>query len=369
MRGTTALLGLSILAIFAAACSGEDLPDAGNTPDATFDGGVTFDSGVDSGVRDTGPTDPPDAGFADPSTLTQGFERVNGLRTWMLIKGTLTSTMPPLVFISSGPGHGYEYLVEPTRFLLGAGGSANPDRLLVYFDLAGVGHTGVSGTGSMTSSVSFQGHLANLDDTIAFVNTFAGRTGPVDLFGHGYGAGVASVYASQHPEKVSRLVLVAPYPSNVQDQATFFAETTARLTNPEALLARELLTWNICLMDIPRCGREYWGVIGPHWLCRENKDQFLEMEFESFEIRAWALYIGPDLRNTQYNWLTQLQAIRTPTTIIDGPCDITPLSVPQTYKDAIAGSELYVIPGSGHFPMVETSTTFQTVVKRALTYP
>lgn len=363
------LTGLGLYSLLAA-CGGETTgPDSGGSTDTGFDGGVTSDTGVDSGVPDSGNHPAPDAGFADPATLLQGFERVEGLRMWMQIKGSMTSTMPPVLFLNSGPGHGYEYWVEPSRFLLGPGGSEDPNRLLVYADLRATGQSAFGAVGAETSSVTFDTHVLDVKNAINYANQFVGRTGPMDLIGNGYGAGVAAVFTAQNPDAVSRLILVNPYPPNVELQARFLEEIDARLSTPDNELVQEILLWNNCLNNIPRCGREYWAVVGPHWLCPANRHLFIDMGFSAFEIRTFKRYITVDLRRDQYDWMPEISTIRKPTTIIAGPCDISPTSVPAMYRDAIPGSELHVIPGTGHFPMVEDPRPFQQIVKRALLYP
>ena len=83
------------------------------------DGGV---AGNPDATTNTGPTD---AGFADPTTLLEGVEVLDGLRTYVKMMGTLTSTMPPLVFLHAGPALSHEYLLPHMKEFA-------DDRLLVF---------------------------------------------------------------------------------------------------------------------------------------------------------------------------------------------------------------------------------------------
>ena len=110
----------SVLLRLRLACSGSDpLPDAG-----------PVDVGVDAGPADSGPDDrgffmPPDmgpegdAGFGDPATLSFGHERIEGIRTYLHIRGSLTSTMPPVLMMNTGPLVSFEYWDTSMDFLLG----------------------------------------------------------------------------------------------------------------------------------------------------------------------------------------------------------------------------------------------------------
>ena len=94
-------------------------PDSGSY--MVPDGGV---AGNPDAATNTGPTD---AGFADPTTLLEGVEVLDGLRTYVKMMGTLTSTMPPLVFLHAGPALSHEYLLPHMKEFV-------DDRLLVFYD-------------------------------------------------------------------------------------------------------------------------------------------------------------------------------------------------------------------------------------------
>lgn len=359
-----ALLALSPLAV---ACSDGDSADAGSgDPDA---GPVQYDATVlpDSGaVYDGGVVGTMDAGFADPATLHEGFISLAGVRIYARVRGTTTSTMPPIIALNTGPMLGHEYLVEPLDFLMGPGGAEDPDRLVAFFDMRG---TGQSGFGSIESAtVSIDAHVLDLENFVLWLDDIADRTGPVDLLGHGYGAAVGTLYAAAHPERISRMVFVAPYPSNVVEQAEWGAEWNSRLNSGDRERLAEITMWNYCFRDFQRCSKDVWGIVGPTWFCPENKDLFEQMRFEHVDIRPFTYYTVIDLRDRQFDHRPQMALISAPTAIISGPCDPIPASAAENYATHLQNATHEVIDGAGHFPMTETPAAFQQAVKRALTY-
>lgn len=367
MRFARALL-LALLALGLLSSCGDSNDgagaDAGVVEDAAPpDGGLRRDGGR----RDAGEQSRPDAGFADPATLFEGIELIGGARIYIHFRGTLTSTMPPVLFINTGPSLGHEYLIEPMDFLLGPGGAADPDRLLVLFDLRSTGRSGIGTLGS-TVAPSLGKHVEDVQNVVDFVNQHVDAP-VVDLVGHGYGAGVAVHFAVRHPDRVSRLVLTAPYPADILQHAHYHAELSARLSTADRERILAITREPDCRGNIPQCSIELWNIQGPYFLCEENRDLFDTMVFEHADFRASFLYIDEQLRDQSYDWRPTLARVAAPTTIISGPCDPIPADAPETYASQIAGSEHFVIPNSGHFPMVETATTYRSIVRRALIYP
>ncbi|MEO1337977.1 MAG: alpha/beta hydrolase, partial [Myxococcota bacterium] len=309
----------------------------------------------------------PDAGFSDPATLQKGIELIGGVRMYTHVRGTLTSTMPTVVFVNTGPFLGNEYLLAPMAFLLGSS-VQNPDRLHVYFDLRATGRSGFTATA--TAAITLDGHLNDLAAVIDWTRDEWGRTGPVDIVGHGYGASLAALYAAEHSDRVSRLVLVTPHPVDVQQHAEWYSEWNSRLNTPQRERLQAILRPENCLRNVPQCSFDYWTIIGPGWLCPENEQIFSTMTFEHVEMRAyWSRgFINEDLRARQFDWRSDIARVVNPTTIIAGTCDPIPAEAAQVYTSNIEGARLHVFEDAGHFPFAESPAQFQRIMKAALAY-
>ncbi len=355
-----------VLLFAAAACSGSNNNDDDSVE--PMDAGTSFDATVrDAGPRDGGPDRTADAGFADPSVILQGNERVLGAKAYMEVRGTLTSTMPPVLFLATGPLVGLEYLVEPFRFLLGPGGVEDPDRLLIFADLRAVGRSSFGSTG--TATVSFENHLIDMDNYLLHLEDRLGISGPYDLVGHGYGGALAAHYQVQHPEKVSRIVLVNPFPTDISELAESNAEADDRLTSPDRIRLQQLTMWQVCFRDLNRCSLEVWRVRGKHYLCPEKIALFDTLQFEYADVRAFFFHVEPRLREAMYDWEDVLTQVSAPTTMITGACDTQPPRTFDRWESFVPNLERHDLSESGHFPMVEEPDRFRWLVKRALTYP
>lgn len=347
------------------ACSSTELLDAG-TPTAQDAGATTSDATVvDAGTRyDSGIGPVEDAGFSDPATLLEGYESIEGVRTYIRVRGTLTSTLPPIVILNTGPMLGHDYLVEPLDFLLGPGGAQAPNRLLLLYDMRA---TGRSGFGSIVSpEITIEAHVEDLGYLLQWLDTFAGRTGPVDILAHGYGAAVASIFAVEQPERIRRMIYVTPYPAHVLEQADYGVTINNRLNSGDRERLVQISEWNYCLRDIPQCSRDVWNILGPTWFCENNRHIYNTMDFKYVDIRAWVYYINDDLRNREFDFRPTLDQVIHPVTLITGACDAIPPETAQSYSEHLSNSTHWVFEDSGHFPMTENPARFQRIVTQAL---
>lgn len=116
----------------------------------------------------------------------------------------------PLLLVNGGPGfdHGYLHLTEVwDRF--------GASRRVVFFDQPGTGRSSAVGPEDTIS-------VAQLLEGIEAVRR-ALDVERLAVLGHSWGGYVAAAYAVRYPERVERLVLVAPLPPSVSDLEYNFA--------------------------------------------------------------------------------------------------------------------------------------------------
>ncbi len=367
-----ALVGL----LTAVGCSG------GGDDEGTTDAQPMEDAAGDAGVRDTG--GPPDSGvvpdsgfdggFADPNTVAEGYEDVQGTRTFVHVRGTVTSTLPPLIVLPTGPhqggvsgffGHlgggiGHEYLPEHLDFLL-------PHRLMIYFDFKATGRSGFGTVGTATISVDV--HVLQVAEVLDWASEkFSIDTSKVDVLGHGYGAGIGAVFAARNPSRVDRLVLLDPMGANVQQYAQAIADLQARLTSSDRTLLDTITREPDCIGDGSNCTVEVWRILAPRLGCQGNESRVNTLVFAYGELRTFD-FLFRDLTNHRYDWGPILPQITADTTVISGPCDPTPAGAALTYTASIAGARHDILTGTGHWPMVEDTIEFRRSVGRALQRP
>lgn len=363
------LVGLSA-ALYACGDDTTTLPDAGDEPDTG--GFVVAEAGVpdaaprpDSGVH-------PDAATSDPDLVLEGRRRIVDLDFYVKVMGTLTSTMPPLVVASTGPGPGHEYLPPHLRYLYRG-------RTVVFYDMRAAGRSAFAGTD--TTTITPTQDIQDLGWVVDWARSLGGSEKPTaDLLGHGYGALVASLYAAEHPSRVSRLALVAPYPLQVTDFAVMRGEEQARFDQQDRVFFMRL-SGPECIQNFQECFLQFWRRISPKSGCYENRTAVSSLlwafgDFRAREFRERAL------RDSRYDYAARLGSISARTHIIatgSGAeawpfgrlphCDIIPTTTSSTYQASIPSSTLHRIANSGHYPMVEQPGVLRRELLSIFTYP
>jgi pimeloyl-ACP methyl ester carboxylesterase len=146
------------------------------------------------------------------------------------------------------------------------------------------------------------------------------------LVGHSLGGLIAAQVAAREPELVGRLVLVDP--AGVPSGRALTLEPLA--------LAGSLIT--VPLRFFTQLGADAlrWG--------------------PSALLRGGLYARGTDIR-------VDLESIRAPTLVVWGEHDVLmPRRLAETWRDAIHGAQLTVVPGAGHVPMVEAPSAFVQAV-------
>jgi pimeloyl-ACP methyl ester carboxylesterase len=362
------MLRVSAAAVLAAgflACSddGDVLPvdaGAGDAADAADTGAIDPDAGpLDLGSEDVGPEDA--SGGQDPELIFRGTEPIDGQRLFIEARGTTTSTNNPVLFLAFEPGFGSDYLVPETRFLLGD--PQDPDRALIYLDLLAQGRSSIADDSEdLISPIS---QMRSIGNALTFLReNFFDESTRFDVVGHGYGALMAVLFDARNPGVFERMVLVSPYPIDVQDwarwQSTFRSDPRF---DGKALVDLEISPR--CARDLDQCLIDQFWIYALPWVCEGNTQAFLDIQVNTAD-RAGQWFVERNLRNTSYDFSPDLLGVRAETTVITGDCDPIPESTFQTYTSSIAGAQRVRIPDSGFFPMTESPNTFRSLVRQAL---
>lgn len=171
-----------------------------------------------------------------------------------------------------------------------------------------------------------------------------------DLLGHSMGGMVVQRFALANPDRVASLVLMDTAAASLGDRIPrdIFEKgaTVARAAGMEKL--HEIIRGNAGNnpMRTPADRRleqtwgeeRYWGRV---------RKAFTSMDVEAFEG------LGMQLATVEPT-LPRLGEIQCPTTVIVGAEDKPFITASQAMHEAIAGSQLVVIPDAGHCPQIET---------------
>lgn len=181
------------------------------------------------------------------------------------------------------------------------------------------------------------------------------------LIGHAMGARVAALTAKLYPERVERLVLVAPEPSGQGRSAwqrLFMSTPQMRRLGP--------------VMLRNRVARQIEAMLQKSWYRPEEIPPETRREYERlFEVNDWDRALWELARASESLEKTlELETLRVPTLVIAGEKD----GVAQTENvvrtaATIPHAHLALIPESGHTPQEETPVAFADAIKEFLATP
>lgn len=306
-----------------------------------------------TGTACVGDVAPADATQNEASTTGDSTTAIDEVGGPVSINGTslfvrVVGEGDPLVVVHGGPGMEHSYLTPGIDVLADAA-------QLVLYDQRG---TGRSFEISDPDSLTLEAFLADIDG----VREAVGRE-RIDVLAHSWGGLLALLYAARYPERVRSLVLVG----SVEPGQRFADEAGQRAATLRTEADAELIdslarSEGFAARDPGTVSRLYWAAFRPTFADRARAD-WLRVDFTELTARRGgdvaAGVMGP---LGAFDYWDEVQTISSPTLIVHGAADPSPLAVPTALRDAIAGAELVVLEDSGHFPFLEEPDAFREAV-------
>ncbi len=249
----------------------------------------------------------------------------------------------PVIVVHGGPGLGHYYL-RPAMDALA------DEFQLVYYDQRGTGRSELRDPDRISVAGAVQ-DLAALLDGLGIKRA--------NLLGHSWGADLAALFASRHPDRVRSLIVANPGPPFDQEQMmALMTEMQRRRTaedveemgrieasagfaqgNPEALEAHLRVAYRPFFNDRKLASQVSYGFT---------------------EITA-AFYPGADRTFADLDQaaaMSGLKAITSPTLVLHADRDPIPAAFSRQVAEAIPGAQYVVLEGANHFAYMESPETF-----------
>jgi len=195
----------------------------------------------------------------------------------------------------------------------------------------------------------------------ALVNALCGALdlGPVPLVGNSMGGFIAAEVTVSEPTTVQKLVLVSAAGVSHARMAKAPAETVGRMARAAAPLA---LRYQQRALRRPRLRNRMVRQLFryPSRLPRELIWEIVQGGMHSPGLVAAISGLAG------YDILDRLEDVETPTLIVWGNDLVVPVSDALEYARLIRGSQLEIIDGCGHLPMVERPVRFNRLLDRFL---
>jgi proline iminopeptidase len=293
------------------------------------------------------------AGFV----VKQGFVDANGVLIYFKTMGR----GEPLLVLHGGPGASHDYFLPYLLPLMRT-------NRLVFIDERG------SGQSQKLADPAAYTVEAMVEDVEAVRQKL--NLGRVNLLGHSFGGVLAQAYALKYQRNLSHLVLCSTFQSTRKMNEVFKA-MKAKMT-PELLARIEKME----KAGLYGHGLEYekkrytsaymiaaWGEGYFPYLYRHRPDANYDPVANG--AMAWDLYramwgahgefvIDGNLVSVEYE--DRLPSLRVPTLITVGDHDECDPSLSRTMQEKIPGSQLVVLPDSGHMTFVDQPELFNAAV-------
>jgi proline iminopeptidase len=289
--------------------------------------------------------------------IEEGFVDVGDVFVYYKALGTGA----PLMILHGGPGASHDYLLP---YLIPL---ARTNRL-VFID--------ERGSGKSTKLDDPSGYtVENMADDVETVRRALGL-GKVSLLGHSYGGVLAQAYALKYQDNLTHLILASTFHSTRQLNDVFkkmMAAMTPELRGRIEALERAGLYGNGKEFEKNRYPTPYmvaaWGEGYFPYLYRRHPDP--NFDPSSSGEMAWDLYremwgshgefvVDGNLVSVEY--ADRLGSLHVPTLITVGDHDECDPEIARDMQRCIPGSQLVVLPESGHMTFVDQQNLFLKTV-------
>lgn len=219
------------------------------------------------------------------------------------------------------------------------------DHRVIRFDLPGCGLSAPDPTGDYTDARSMQVLIALMDQL---------GVAKASVVGHSIGGRIAWTFAAQHPDRVDKLVLVAP--------DGFASPGFEYGTRPEVPVTVKMMRYAL-----------------PKALLRMSLEPAYAdpaVMTDELTTRYYELMLAPGVRDAMIARLEQttlvdplpwLQRIRAPTLLLWGEKDaMIPFANSADYLKAMPQIKLVAFPGVGHLPQEEAAAASLAAVREFL---
>ena len=296
-----------------------------------------------------------------PAVVAQqeGFVDAHGVLIYYLSLGSGS----PLMVVHGGPGADHTYFLP---YLLPL---ARKHRL-IFIDERGSGR-------SQRLQDASQYTVENMVEDVEDVRLALGL-GKISLLGHSYGGVLAQAYALKYQANLSHLILNSTFPSTKQmnevlarEKAQMPPDTLKRLNELEAAgLFGKGEAWEHGRYPVEYAGLA-WGPGYFPFLYGARPDPTYDPQGQETGT-SWELYrtmwgehgefvIDGNLKSVEY--VDRLATLKVPTLVMAGDHDECDPSLSREMHEKIAGSELVILPNSGHMNFVDQPDLWEQAVE------
>ena len=194
------------------------------------------------------------------------------------------------------------------------------------------------------------------------------------LLGWSYLGGIVALYAAQHPERVSRMVMMCPLsprsPAPYDDPEAVQEKEQARIDPVAAADLREKMNSGQHIEEPERFCRQFQRVIVPRQMGRPEALTRMRSDPCAYPNEWWhnlhqhhETHVPLETRSN-YDWRDRMSQVTASVLVVHGMEDLIPLESSREWVEVLPHARLLPIEGAGHFPHLEAPEVFFPSVNR-----
>ena len=274
-------------------------------------------------------------GQSDSLSAGEGFIDVTGGKVWYNIVGSGSNT--PLLLLHGGPGVPSFYL-NPLKALAA-------DRPVIFYDQLGCGRSDKTSDSSLWTIDHFVKELAEVRQAL--------KLDEIHLYGHSWGAMLATDYLLTNPTGVRSVILASP----CLDVKMWIHDTDSlRSTLPDSIQQIIRKSEETKTFDSPEFQAAMLEFNSQFLARRRPWSADLDSSFALISDKIYLYMWGPSefiatgtLSN--YDRTDRLNEIKLPTLFMAGQYDECTPATAKYYQSLIPGAELVIIENAAHITM------------------
>jgi proline iminopeptidase len=259
-----------------------------------------------------------------------------------------TGSGTPVIFLSGGPGFDVDYMIPVADFV--------PDGYQrVFFEQRGTGRSHVADM--IAEKMTVQQVVEDLEALRIHL-----EQDRVLLVGHSWGGMLAMAYATAHPERVDRLVLIGSGGPTLEF-ATWFQDNIRARLRPEDVEAERY--WDGATkrgVDPDKAALEGIRAIVPGYFFDRAKGLAFASQLLDGTLHVQVNTLLFEDMGKGYDLRAGLRALDQPVLIIQGHQDPIGDKTAEDIRALVKASVLRYINQAGHFPWIEQPEEFRRIL-------
>ncbi len=283
---------------------------------------------------------------------SEGFvQRSDGIELSYRIKGAGRDT---IVVLHGGPGLHSDYLAPDLEPLA-------ERYTVIFYDQRGSGRSTIV---SDSASLHIENHIEDLEAVRQYLGIER-----LNLFGHSWGSLLGSRYALNHPEHISKLVLVSPGPVRMDPYDEQFLSRVMAWMDSTTLA--QIQTLQAAFQnpneedDLRSVCTEFFEIFKRGYFYNpDDLDIYHRMQGDFCSVleaslrNFWTVNTSTLQSIGDFDWRHDFSDLDIPVLVITGTRDVFPVENYQEWKAAFPDARLILINGAGHYPHVEKPDQF-----------